>query len=38
MEHVDKVHGLEVPIYSDDLQLAGTADCVGEYDGELKHS
>ena len=35
MEHVDKVHGLEVPIYSDDLQLAGTADCVGEYDGVL---
>jgi len=34
-EHVDKVHGLEVPIYSDDLQLAGTADCVGEYDGVL---
>ncbi len=35
MEHVDNVHGLEVPIYSDDLQLAGTADCVGEYDGVL---
>ena len=35
MEHVDKVHGLEVPIYSDDLQLAGTADCIAEYDGEL---
>ena len=35
MEHVDKFHGLEVPIYSDDLQLAGTADCVGEYDGVL---
>ena len=34
-EHVDNVHGLEVPIYSDDLQLAGTADCVGEYDGVL---
>ena len=34
-EHVDKVHGLEVPIYSDDLQLAGTADCIGEYDGVL---
>ena len=34
-EHVDKVHGLEVPIYSDDLQLAGTADCIAEYDGEL---
>ena len=34
-EHVDNVHGLEVPIYSDDLQLAGTADCIAEYDGEL---
>jgi genome maintenance exonuclease 1 len=34
-EHVDNVHGLEVPIYSDDLQLAGTADCIGEYDGVL---
>ena len=34
-EHVDKVQGLEVPIYSDYLQLAGTADCVGEYDGVL---
>ena len=34
-EHVDNVHGLEVPIYSGDLELAGTADCISEYDGEL---
>ncbi len=34
-EHVDNVHGLEVPIYSDDLELAGTADCIAEYDGVL---
>ena len=34
-DHVDKVHGLEIPIYSDDLELAGTADCIAEYDGVL---
>ena len=35
MKHVDNVHGLEIPLYSDDLQLAGTADCIAEYDGIL---
>lgn len=33
--HVDNIYGLEKQIYSDELELAGTADCIAEYDGEL---
>ena len=31
-EHVDNIHGVEKQVYSDDLELAGTADCIAEYD------
>lgn len=31
--HVDNIYGTEKEIYSDDLELAGTADCIAEYDG-----
>ena len=34
-EHVDNVYGLEKQLYSDELELAGTADCIAEYDGVL---
>jgi len=34
-EHIDNIHGIEIPIYSDELELAGTSDCIAEYDGVL---
>lgn len=37
-QHLDKINflrGIEVPIYSDVMQLAGRTDVVAEYDGEL---
>lgn len=35
VRRVDEVHGLEQPLYSDTLRLAGTTDCVARYDGVL---
>lgn len=34
-DHVNNVHCLETAMYSDQLKLAGTVDCIAEYDGEL---
>jgi len=34
-EHVDTIHATETPLYSDDMELAGTVDCIAEYDGVL---
>ena len=34
-EKIDNVHIQEVRLYSDYLQMAGTVDCVAEYDGKL---
>lgn len=34
-EHVTKIYGLEVPLYSDKLRVAGRVDCLAEWDGEL---
>lgn len=34
-EHVDNVFCLEHQMYSKKLRLAGTVDCIGEYDGKL---
>jgi len=33
--NVDNIYGLELPLYSDMLKVAGTADCVAEYNGVL---
>jgi len=33
MEKIDKIRGLEIMMYSDELMVAGTADCVANYDG-----
>lgn len=37
--HIDKnigdVYGLELPLYSDSLKLAGRTDCIAEWDGKL---
>ena len=34
-EHVGKIYGLEVPLYSDTLRVAGRVDCLAEYKGVL---
>jgi genome maintenance exonuclease 1 len=34
-KHVGDVYGLELPLYSDSLKLAGRTDCIAEWDGEL---
>lgn len=35
LNHIDNIRGQELALYSDDLQVAGRVDCVGEYDGVL---
>jgi len=35
LSNVDNITGLELPLYSDKLKVAGTADCVAEYNGVL---
>ena len=32
---IDNIHALEDPLYSDFLQVAGTVDCIGEFQGKL---
>ena len=34
-EHIDNVHMQEVRLYSDYLEMAGTVDCVAEFNGKL---
>ena len=34
-EHVGKIYGLEVPLYSDKLRVAGRVDCLAEWDKQL---
>lgn len=33
--NINNIHGLEVPLYSDQLRIAGRTDCIAEYDGVL---
>lgn len=35
IEHVDNIFVLEHQMYSNKLKLAGTVDCIAEYDGEM---
>lgn len=35
MDKIDNIHALEGMMYSDRLRVAGTVDCIGEFDGEL---
>ena len=35
LKNIDHIYGLEIPLYSDILKVAGTADCVAEYNGVL---
>lgn len=35
LNKIDNIYGTEVKMYSDSMRLAGTADCIAEYDGVL---
>lgn len=35
LNRIDKIHALETPLYSNYLQVAGTVDCIAEFDGKL---
>lgn len=35
LDRIDNVHCLETPLYSDHLAVAGTVDCIAEFDGKL---
>jgi len=35
LSQIDNIHAIEGPLYSRYLGVAGTVDCIGEYNGEL---
>lgn len=35
LEQIDNIHALESKLYSDYLEVAGTVDCIAEYEGKL---
>ena len=35
LDDIDNIHCLETPLWSDHLQVAGTVDCIGEFQGKL---
>jgi ATP-dependent exoDNAse (exonuclease V) beta subunit len=35
LDKIDNIQALETPLYSDYLKVAGTVDCIAEYDGNL---
>lgn len=35
VDKIDNIHALEAMLYSDQLRMAGTVDCIGEYNGLL---
>lgn len=35
LDKIDNIHALESKLYSDHLQVAGTVDCIAEYEGKL---
>lgn len=35
LDKIDNIHALESPLYSHHLQVAGTVDCIAEYNGKL---
>ena len=35
LSNIDNIHGLETPLYSEYLGIAGTVDCIAEYNNEL---
>ena len=35
LSKINNIHALEAPLYSDHLEVAGTVDCVAEYEGKM---
>lgn len=35
LDSIDRIHCLETPLYSDHLRVAGTVDCIAEFEGRL---
>ncbi len=35
LDSIDSIHCLETPLYSDHLRVAGTVDCIAEFEGRL---
>jgi len=35
LQKINDIHGTEIRLYSNEMKLAGTADCIAKYDGEL---
>lgn len=35
LDRIDNIRALETPLYSDHLEVAGTVDCIAEFDGKL---
>ena len=35
LDDIDNIHALEDPLYSDFLQVAGTVDCIADFQGKL---
>jgi genome maintenance exonuclease 1 len=35
LDRIDNIHCLETQLYSDHLQVAGTVDCIAEFDGRM---
>ena len=35
LDKIDKIHAIEQALFSKELGVAGTVDCIAEYDGEL---
>jgi len=33
--NVNNIYGIEQPLFSDELRLAGRCDCIGEWDGKI---
>ncbi|MDH3277494.1 MAG: PD-(D/E)XK nuclease family protein [Nitrosopumilus sp.] len=35
VDKINDIHGIELRLYSDKMKLAGTSDCIAQYDGKL---
>ena len=35
LHKMNNIRGIEIPLYSDELKIAGTCDCIAEYNGDL---
>jgi len=35
LKNINNIHALETPLYSDHLEVAGTVDCIAEYEGKV---